>query len=82
VPEVVLTLGSSGTLVVTASDAEHVPATPIEGPIDPTGAGDMFWVSYLVARSEGATPVEAARRASKLTSAALQALDPAGDWRS
>lgn len=82
VPEVVLTLGSSGTLVVTASDAEHVPATPIEGPIDPTGAGDMFWVSYLVARSEGATPVEAARRASELTSAALQALDPAGDWRS
>ena len=63
VPEVVLTLGSRGSVVVTAADAEHVPAEPIDGPIDPTGAGDTFWVSYLAARSNGASPVEAARDA-------------------
>ncbi|HET7744909.1 MAG TPA: PfkB family carbohydrate kinase [Gaiellaceae bacterium] len=71
VPEVVLTQGSQGTIVVTAERAEHVPATPIDGTIDPTGAGDTFWVAYLVARSNGALPVEAARSASETTSAIL-----------
>jgi len=82
VPEVVLTLGSQGALVVTAADAEHVPATPIDGPVDPTGAGDTFWVSYLIARSEGASPVEAARRATALTSAFLARRHEEGAWRS
>ena len=71
VPEVVLTRGASGTLVVTAERAEPIPAVPIEAPIDPTGAGDTFWVAYLVARSNGALPVEAARTASETTSAIL-----------
>lgn len=71
VPEVVLTQGSLGTVVVTAERAEHVPAIPIDGPVDPTGAGDTFWVAYLVARSEGALPVEAARSASETTSTIL-----------
>lgn len=71
VPEVVLTQGSQGTVVVTAERAEHIPATPIDGPIDPTGAGDTFWVAYLVARMNGALPVEAARSASETTSAIL-----------
>ena len=81
VPEVVLTLGSQGSVVVTASDAEHVPATPIDGPVDPTGAGDTFWVSYLVGRSQGAAPVEAARRANEVTGAFLATRHEDGDWR-
>ena len=79
--EVALTLGSQGALVVTASTADRVPATPIEGTFDPTGAGDTFWVSYLVARSEGAAPVEAARSASETTSRMLSTPHPAGSWR-
>jgi len=81
VPEVVLTLGSEGAMVVTASGAERIPAARVEGHVDPTGAGDTFWVSYLVSRSEGATPVEAARRASELTSAFLASRHDAGIWR-
>jgi sugar/nucleoside kinase (ribokinase family) len=81
VPEVVLTLGSKGAVVVTASDDEFVPATPIDAPVDPTGAGDTFWVSYLVARSQGAAPVEAARRASELTSNFLASRHEHGAWR-
>ncbi len=81
VPEVVLTLGSRGVLVVTASEAEHVPAVPIDGPVDPTGAGDTFWVSYLVARSHGAAPVEAARGATELTSRFLAERRTPGVWR-
>lgn len=73
VPEVVLTLGSEGAMVVTADRAQHVAATPIDEPVDPTGAGDTFWVSYLVSRSEGADPIEAARHASDTTAAILAA---------
>ena len=76
VPEVVLTRGSQGTLVVTAESAEHVPAVPITEPVDPTGAGDTFWVAYLVARSNGALPVEAAHTASETTSAILASASP------
>lgn len=72
VPEVVITRGSRGTLVVTAERAEHIPAVPVDEPVDPTGAGDTFWVAYLVARSNGALPVEAAHTASETTSAILQ----------
>jgi sugar/nucleoside kinase (ribokinase family) len=71
VPEVVVTRGSQGTLVVTAERAELVPATPVDEPVDPTGAGDTFWVAYLVARSNGALPIEAAHTASETTSAIL-----------
>jgi sugar/nucleoside kinase (ribokinase family) len=71
VPEVVITRGSQGTLIVTAESAEHIPAIPIDEPVDPTGAGDTYWVAYLVARSNGALPIEAARSASETTSAIL-----------
>ena len=80
VPEVVLTLGSQGSVVVTAADAEHVPAEPV-GDVDPTGAGDTFWVSYLVARSQGASPIEAARSATELTAAFLSRRHDGGAWR-
>lgn len=82
VPEVVLTLGSRGAVVVTADRAEHVPAEPIEGDVDPTGAGDTFWVAYLVARADGADPVEAARTASVTVSRLLGPRPTGGSWRS
>jgi sugar/nucleoside kinase (ribokinase family) len=65
VPEVLLTLGSLGAWVVTPDLVEHVPAVPVEGPVDPTGAGDSYSVTYLVRRAEGAAPVEAARAAAE-----------------
>lgn len=78
VPEVVVTRGSRGALVVTAERATHVPASPIDEPVDPTGAGDTFWVAYLVARSNGALPIEAAHMASETTSAILASMSPDG----
>jgi len=64
VPEILLTLGSKGAWVVTPDLVEHVPAVRVDGPVDPTGAGDSYSVTYLVRRAEGATPVEAARAAA------------------
>jgi sugar/nucleoside kinase (ribokinase family) len=71
VPEVLLTLGSQGAWVVTPDLVEHVPAQPVDGRIDPTGAGDSYSVTYLVRRAEGAAPVEAARAAAEAVAAFL-----------
>ncbi|GIU96066.1 MAG: hypothetical protein KatS3mg012_2523 [Gaiellaceae bacterium] len=71
VPEVVLTLGSQGSWVVTPELVEHVPAVPVEEPVDPTGAGDTYSIAYLVSRMRGAEPVEAARFAAETASAFL-----------
>jgi sugar/nucleoside kinase (ribokinase family) len=72
VPEVVLTLGSQGAWIVTPDVAEFVPAEPVEGDVDPTGAGDTYSVSYLVQRAAGAEPVEAARVAAATVSEFLE----------
>jgi sugar/nucleoside kinase (ribokinase family) len=71
VPEVVLTLGSQGAWVVTPAFVEHVAAVPVEGQVDPTGAGDTYSVTYIVQRAAGAEPVEAARVAAATVSAFL-----------
>jgi sugar/nucleoside kinase (ribokinase family) len=59
---VVVTNGSQGATVHVGGTREEIPARPIEG--DPTGAGDAFATSYIVARNAGFAPVGAARRAT------------------
>ena len=71
VPEVVVTFGAGGSLVLTRDAALRVAARPVRG--DPTGAGDAFSVAYLSARAGGHRPISAARRASALVSALLTA---------
>ena len=57
----VLTLGAKGSFIVTPDLIEHVAAIEVDGPVDPTGAGDTFSVAYLTRRANGANPVEAAQ---------------------
>jgi sugar/nucleoside kinase (ribokinase family) len=71
VPEVVVTFGAGGSLVLTRDAAVRVAARPARG--DPTGAGDAFSIAYLSARAGGHRPISAARRASALVSALLSA---------
>jgi sugar/nucleoside kinase (ribokinase family) len=65
VPEVIVTLGPRGCLVVARRRLVHVPADPIEN-CDPTGAGDEFAAAYVVARSQGHAPRRAAQRATRI----------------
>ena len=65
VPEIVVTFGSEGSLVFAEGRLERVPARPVGGEVDPTGAGDAFIAAYLVSRSSGYAPVPAARRATR-----------------
>jgi sugar/nucleoside kinase (ribokinase family) len=71
VPEVVVTFGAGGSLVLTREAAVRVATHPSRG--DPTGAGDAFSIAYLGARAGGHRPISAARRASALVSALLSA---------
>lgn len=68
VPEVVLTLGSQGALILSGETCERVDAVPVEGPVDPTGAGDSFLIAYAVERQRGTSPGDAGRAASRFVS--------------
>lgn len=70
VPEVVVTLGSEGSLVLADGKLEEVPARAA-GDVDPTGAGDAFSAVYLASRSSGHAPGAAARRATALVAGLL-----------
>jgi sugar/nucleoside kinase (ribokinase family) len=71
VPEIVVTFGASGSLVLTRGASVRVTARAVHG--DPTGAGDAFSVAYLSTRAAGHRPISAARRASAVVSALLSA---------
>lgn len=63
-PEVLVTFGSEGSLVIAGGRAERVRARHVDA--DPTGSGDAFSAAYLAARASGHAPVAAARRATAL----------------
>ncbi len=69
VPEIVVTFGREGSLVLARGTAARVDVHAVPG--DPTGAGDAFAVAYLSARASGHRPTSAAHRASALVSALL-----------
>lgn len=73
VAEALLTLGSLGSAIVTEDLDERIVVTPVDGPVDPTGAGDMSSAAYLDARSRGVGPIEAARAASRIVAELLAA---------
>lgn len=66
VPEVVVTRGERGSIVLAGGRLTEVPARPVAGVTDPTGAGDAFAAAYIASRSGGQHPVAAARRATAL----------------
>jgi sugar/nucleoside kinase (ribokinase family) len=71
VPEVIVTLGSRGSLVLAEGRLEQVAAVQVAAEIDPTGAGDAFAVTYLVSRQGRHAPVAAARRATTVVAGLL-----------
>jgi sugar/nucleoside kinase (ribokinase family) len=69
VPEVLITYGPRGSCVYANGRAVKVGAWPVAA--DPTGSGDAFSAAYLAARSQGLSPVSAARRATAVVGALL-----------
>lgn len=72
VPEVLITLGSEGSLYgARGADPVRVPARPVEA-VDTTAAGDTFCGSFAVARAEGRRPEEAMRFAAAASALSVQ----------
>src|SRR4029079_15111328 len=69
VREGVVTSGSQGATVHVGGTSEEICARPLPG--DPTGAGDAFATSYVVARHAGFAPARAARRATAVVASLL-----------
>jgi ribokinase len=63
ISRVILTLGSKGSLLAGQNLSELVPAFAVES-VDSTGAGDAFIGSFAVFLAEGATELDAVRRAN------------------
>ncbi|HID21278.1 MAG TPA: carbohydrate kinase, partial [Planctomycetaceae bacterium] len=74
---VFLTLAARGMLV---SDPEptHVPTVRLEGPTDPTGAGDSATAGCVLALTSGASPAEAALVGNLVASITVQQLATTG----
>jgi sugar/nucleoside kinase (ribokinase family) len=70
VPEVLVTFGSRGCIVLADGELTAVPARVVD--VEPTGAGDAFGAGYVAARSDGEPPVTAAHRAAELVSELLE----------
>ena len=71
VPELLLTHGSTGSLVVARGVRERIPVRRVETD-DPTGAGDAFLAAYAWARAHGHRPASAARHAATTAARVLE----------
>jgi ribokinase len=67
---VILTLGERGSLLVTADEAVHVPATPVKA-VDTTGAGDAFVGSLVYFLAEGRPLRQAIERANAIAAVSV-----------
>nr|ABO15882.1 putative kinase [Streptomyces sp. UC 11065] len=69
----VTTLGAEGARVETASgDTVKVPAVPVAGTADPTGAGDAFRAGFLAGLAWDLGPEQAARLGCALAASVLE----------
>lgn len=75
VPELLLTHGSTGALLIARGAHERIPVRRIDTP-DPTGAGDAFLASYVWARAAGHRPASAARHAATTAARVLELAAP------
>ena len=72
VREVIITLGSYGSLIYADKTCYEIPAYTPRKIVDATGCGDTYSTSYLYMRSQGATFQEAGRFASAMCTLKLE----------
>ena len=72
VTEVIITLGSEGSLVYVDDKFYEIPAYPPHEVVDATGCGDTYSAGYLYKRLQGATPTEAGKFAAAMCTLKLE----------
>jgi rfaE bifunctional protein kinase chain/domain len=75
---VFVTVGELGIVVVTAEGTWHIPAVPVTGEVDITGAGDSVTGGLVPALCLGAHPVEAATIGNLVASITIQQIGVTG----
>ena len=76
VKEVLLTLGSEGSLIYAENKLYRIPAYPPQEVVDATGCGDTYMLGYLYMRNKGASYAEAGTFAAALSTIKLEKSGP------
>lgn len=72
VTEVIITLGSEGSLIYVNDTFYEIPAYAPHEVVDATGCGDTYSAGYLYQRTLGATPTEAGKFAAAMCTIKLE----------
>ncbi len=72
VREVLITLGSYGSVIYSGGRFYEIPGYPPRRTVDATGCGDTYAAGYLYARAKGANPDEAGRLAAAMCTLKLE----------
>ena len=72
VTEVIITLGSEGSLIYVDGEFYQIPAYKPHEVVDATGCGDTYSAGYLYKRLQGATPTEAGKFAAAMCTIKLE----------
>lgn len=76
VKEVVITLGSMGSVIYANGIFHHIPAYVPVAVVDATGCGDTYMAGYLYRRSKGATFQEAGEFAAAMATLKIESSGP------
>ncbi|MBR1414676.1 MAG: ribokinase [Prevotella sp.] len=76
VREVLITLGSFGSVIYAGDKFYEIPGFPPRRIVDATGCGDTYAAGYLYARSQGASYEEAGRLAAAMCTLKLEHTGP------
>ncbi len=76
---VYITAGEEGIHLFLEGEHVHIPAVPVDGPIDPVGAGDAVMAALLAGLCAGADPVKAAELAVLCAAITVRKLGTTGE---
>lgn len=76
VKEVLLTLGSEGSIIYAENSFYYIPAYPPKEVVDATGCGDTYMLGYLYMRNKGVSYEEAGCFAATLSTVKLEKSGP------
>lgn len=76
VKEVLLTLGSEGSIIYAENSFYYIPAYPPKEAVDATGCGDTYMLGYLYMRNKGVSYEEAGCFAAALSTVKLEKSGP------
>lgn len=74
--EVIITLGSKGSLIYSRGKFHMIPAFPERRVTDPTGCGDTYMAGYLYMRLKGYPVIESGRFSAAISSLKLENYGP------